>query len=59
MAAFQMPYSRAIGQYSAISMLMLFNMLEKSKVSWYEEHVGGNIAVTNIYKSESICVNDI
>ena len=39
MAAFQMLYSHAIGQYSAVSMLMLFNMLENSKVSWYEEHV--------------------
>ena len=40
MAAFQMPYSHAISQYSAVSMLMLCNMLENSKVSWYEEHVG-------------------
>ena len=34
-AAFQMPYSHAIGQYSAVSMLILFNMLENSKVVWY------------------------
>ena len=59
MVAFQMPYSHAIGQYSAVSMLMSCNMLENSKVSWYEEHVGGDIAVTNIYKIESICVNDV
>ena len=59
MVAFQMPYSHAISQYSAVSMLMLCNMLENSKVLWYEEHVGEDIAVTNIYKSESICVNDV
>ena len=54
-----MPYSHAISQYSAVSMLMLCNVLENSKVSWYEEHVGEDIAVINIYKSESICVNDV
>ena len=59
MVAFQMPYSHAISQNSAVSMLMLCNMLENSQVSWYEEHVGVDIVVTNIYKSESICVNDI
>ena len=49
MVVFQMPYSHAISQYSAVSMFMLCNMLENSKVSWYEEYVWGNIAVTNIY----------
>ena len=28
-AVFQMPYSHAIGQYSAVSMLVVMNMLEK------------------------------
>ena len=28
-AAFQMPYPNAIGQYSAVSMLVVMNMLEK------------------------------
>ena len=40
MAAFQMLYSRAIGQYSSISMLILCKMLEGAKMLWYEEHVG-------------------
>ena len=39
MAAFQMPYSHAIGQYSSVSMLILCKMLESSKMLWYEEHV--------------------
>ena len=39
MVAFQMPYSHAISQYSTVSMV-LCKMLENSKVSWYEEHVG-------------------
>ena len=39
MAAFQMPYSHAISQYSSVSMLMLCRMLESSKMLWYEEHV--------------------
>ena len=33
--AFQIPYSHAIGQYSAVSMLVLYNMLEDSKVLWW------------------------
>ena len=58
-AAFQMPYSHAIDQYSAVSMVVVLKIFWKIlsccdiKICWK------SLSATYIYDFESICVNEV
>ena len=58
-AVFQMPYSHTIGQYSAVSMLVVMNILEKFLRCHGIKNMWETLVVRYIYNSESICVNDL